>query len=65
MRNGCHDHEPYKDSFTTVGVDSKTGINKTFTIPNPNTKDCNYTHTELGKLDKGCIGCKWKGQTNE
>lgn len=24
--------------------------------------DCNYRHTDLGKQDQRCEGCKWKQQ---
>lgn len=29
-------------------------------IPDEMTKDCQYRHTDLGKADKKCEGCKWR-----
>ena len=31
-------------------------------VPHVMAKDCQYTKTDLGKVDKKCEGCKWKGQ---
>jgi hypothetical protein len=60
--NGCHNHTPYKDAFGSYGLDSKTGEITYFVVQNPNTKDCNYRNTELGKADKGFNGCKWRNK---
>jgi len=65
LLNGCHNHAPYKDSFGGYAVDSKTSEIKFFKVPNQNTKECQYQHTELGKADKGCEQCKWKKHDNE
>ena len=57
--NGCFNHAPYKDTFGSYGVDRVTGEVRYFSVPNPNSKTCNYKDTALGKADKGCVGCVW------
>ena len=58
--NGCHNRKPLAGAYGSYGLDSKTGEIRYFEVPNPNTKDCQYCKTELGKSDKGCDGCKWR-----
>ena len=29
-------------------------------VPDPMTKDCQYTLSDLGRTDPGCVGCKHK-----
>jgi hypothetical protein len=66
-KNGCFDHAPYKnrvmvqDGWTDEPL-SPTTLTRTRmpvikAIPNPNTKDCQYS---LTTLDEKCEGCKWK-----
>lgn len=71
---GCYNREPLKDKVWVQDGWFDTEINGEHTIapavvmlPDPMTKHCNYTHTELGQADKGCVGCKHRVQkeTNE
>jgi len=63
--NGCHNHAPYKDSFGSFGIDPEYGFIRWFEVQNPNSKDCQYRHTDLGKADKGCQGCIHKEEMND
>jgi hypothetical protein len=29
-------------------------------VPHRLTRDCQYTITELGRVDPKCVGCKWR-----
>ena len=61
-KNGCWGHAPYKDEFSSYGLDTKTGEIRLFTVPNPNKKPCQYWKTELGRQDSGCTGCEWRNK---
>lgn len=61
--NGCHNRAPFRRANIVQDGWRPNGNRNTITIANHMARDCQYTHTELGKLDKGCDGCKWK-QTN-
>lgn len=53
---GCHDRAPFKEYHLPTGADNL----RKYRIPNVMTKDCQYRHTELGKADPKCDGCKWR-----
>lgn len=63
---GCFNREPLADMLPMPSqYTMDTGTHKvicaeTVHIPNVFAKDCRYTLTELGKADKGCIGCRWR-----
>ena len=50
MKYGCHNREPFKAHYFATGGDKP--------IPHGFTKDCQYRHTELGKVDSRCDGCR-------
>lgn len=50
--NGCHDRPPFSPVVTLK--DGKTIPNFSYGQP------CKYTHSDLGRLDLGCTGCKWR-----
>lgn len=62
-KNGCYNRPALRterivqDGWTLSGWDWKP---IRIRIADPMTKDCQYTKTELGKVDKGCEGCAWK-----
>ena len=59
MIYGCHNREPYKRFYK--GQDGWfNGKRVDVTIDFTMTPDCQYTKTELGRKDQGCIGCKWR-----
>ena len=57
--NGCHNRAPYKQTLQVQDgwVDGKRNM---VTIPFAMSNDCQYRHTELGKADVACNGCRWK-----
>lgn len=68
--NGCHNREPFKaemvvqDGWSPGAFDSERAITtrspRMVKVPFRMAQDCRYTHTDLGKADKGCDGCRWK-----
>lgn len=63
--NGCHNREPFKDGQVLHGISSATGRPVRVFIPNRMNPGCQYTKTELGQRDPGCVGCKWKQELHE
>ena len=63
--NGCHNRPEYRPSTLVqdgwIAVDDIL-IAKTTDIPFRMETLCQYTHTDLGKQDRGCDGCKWRVQ---
>ena len=62
-RNGCHDHKPYRVSMPVADgyfIDGVTRISKMISVPFRQALTCQYTKTDLGKLDAGCSACKWR-----
>ena len=58
--NGCFDHPPYAQKVQVQdGWDAFGGRNM-ITIDNPMSKVCEYTKTELGRVDLRCTDCKHK-----
>lgn len=61
--NGCFNREPFKDSMIVQDgayLDGYTSSPRLKSSPFRMAKDCQYTLTELGKVDPQCAGCKWK-----
>jgi len=62
-KNGCHNRAPLRETVRTQdgwGEAGDTRIPAMRTYPVPMTKDCQYTLSDLGKVDSGCDGCRWK-----
>lgn len=64
---GCHNREPLRD--TAVAQDGWHPVNwhdtkarREITIPAPMSKDCKYTHSEQGRTDPKCQGCKHRAE---
>lgn len=69
---GCHNREPLRDratvqaGFTPVtcnpnyATDTRHQVLKV--IPDPMSKDCQYTHSALGQADAKCQGCKHRAE---
>lgn len=64
---GCHNREPYKGSFVAQDGGIQFGspqwprIEPRFVrVQFRMSPNCQYTHTELGKADPRCAGCKHK-----
>ncbi len=66
--NACHSRKPYR--ATTIVQDGWTppmgslygGARhpKVVGVPFRMAQDCQYTKSDLGQADKGCIGCPWR-----
>lgn len=61
---GCYNREEFITEYEVPDVVITDGKLKRewvlVTIPFPMTRDCQYTHTELGQKDERCLGCKWR-----
>ena len=53
---GCHNRAPFKD------VNPVMGSGAIVNIPNRMTRECQYRHTDLGKVDVKCEGCSWRNR---
>lgn len=59
--NGCHNRAPLRRTIVVQDgwfMDGVTRVPKMVAVPDPMTKDCHYTHTNLGQADTGCEGCR-------
>ncbi len=59
MSYGCYNREPYRSVFKAK--DGKKEVWVEFRM----THECQYKHTELGKNDQKCVGCKWKADEQQ
>ena len=61
---GCHNRKPLRDTAVVqegwVRIGYHVEARHTVSIPDEMTKDCQYRHTDLGKADQKCEGCKWR-----
>mgnify|MGYP003613952509 CR=1 FL=1 len=60
---GCHNREPLKtEAVVQTGwstfIQPDAEARMVARIPDPMSKDCRYTHTDLGQADAKCEGCK-------
>lgn len=53
MKYGCHNRADYKPYHIPTGAENS----KKYRIPHVMTKDCQFTKTELGKVDPKCDNC--------
>jgi hypothetical protein len=62
MKYGCFDRQQYVPVITVFdGYTDRTRTQvKTTTVPNRMQPGCQYTHSESGKTDPRCDGCKHK-----
>jgi len=58
--NGCHNREHHAQIVEVQDGWTRNGSRAMKFMANRMARDCQYTLTELGKVDKGCTGCKWK-----
>ena len=65
-KNGCHNRPPFKETMLVQSGyydDSWFTGERTarwITSPFRMARECQFTRTELGKIDPGCNGCKHK-----
>lgn len=61
---GCHNRKPLKDEamvqtgWSPFRHHPNHEAREMVRIPDPMSKDCRYTHTDLGQADAKCEGCK-------
>ena len=63
MSHGCFNRAPLKSRVMVQDGWDQSGDTRTprmVIIPDPMTKTCNYTTTQLGQIDASCNGCKHK-----
>lgn len=53
MKYGCWNRQDYKPYHIPTGAENF----KKYRIPHSMTKDCQFTKTELGKVDPKCDNC--------
>lgn len=64
-KNGCFDRKPFAPT-QTIGRElvlyGETLVSHRVEIPNFTAADssCQFTKSELGRVDLGCIGCRWR-----
>lgn len=61
--NGCHNHPPFRTVIPMQDgwyMDGYTRTPRMVARPFVNTKPCQYSKSELGKVDRGCDGCTWR-----
>ena len=60
----CHNRKPYAETIRMQdGWGAESGPSRhpvMREVPFVMAKDCNFTHTDLGKEDQRCNGCKWR-----
>ena len=63
MKYGCHNRAAYRPAEAVQDgnyLDGYTRTPRMIAVPHVMTTDCQFTHTELGKIDAKCAGCLWK-----
>lgn len=55
--NGCFDRPPFIAKIPQQDGYSPDGTREMVLTPFRMSRECEYTKTELGKVDAGCIGC--------
>lgn len=63
---GCHNRPPLKDSAVVQSGWLRLGhhaeARRTVAVPDEMSKECQYTHTDLGQADPKCSGCKHRAK---
>lgn len=66
--NGCHNRKDFRPSYPAQDgwyMDGVTRTPRLVPVKFSMTKDCQYTFTELGQKDAGCLGCNRRKEANE
>lgn len=69
--NGCHNRKPFvaemrvQDGYQPDAWYTDARVAKTVSMPFRMAPDCQYTLTELGRVDKGCVGCMHKDHAHD
>lgn len=60
---GCHNRPPFRSVMPAQAgwyMDGHTRTPHMVSVRHQNTTDCQYRHSQLGKADPKCDGCKWR-----
>lgn len=63
MSHGCYNRPAYVSIVPMQDGWYQDGYTRTprmIGVPFRMAPDCQYTLTELGRVDVGCVGCKWR-----
>ncbi len=66
MTYGCHNREPFRetvmvqDGWTQSKPEASSRLPRMVATPFRMSQLCEYRHTDLGKADARCVGCKWR-----
>lgn len=61
MTYGCYNRQPYAERYFVQDgwwLDGQSRVARITQVPHRMAMDCRYTHTDLGRKDPGCDGCK-------
>lgn len=59
--NGCHNRPEFRTGLVVQDgwfMDGVTRVPRMISVPFRMSPACQYRHTELGKADPGCQGCR-------
>jgi hypothetical protein len=62
---GCFNRQPFKEVMWVQDgwINERNTRHPAMKLtPFRNNSECQYRHTELGKTDKDCDGCKWRNK---
>lgn len=63
MTHGCHDRPEYREVLPVQDgwfLDGTTRTPRMVAMKFRMERSCQYTHTDAGKADAGCDGCRWR-----
>lgn len=65
MTYGCHNRAEFKPHIAQAGwyMDGHTRTPRMVSIPQTMARACQYTRSDLGRIDPLCDGCKHKDLT--
>lgn len=64
----CKDRPPYRQHMKVADGHWDDGVQripKLTSVPFRMNFECQYRHSELGKADKNCVGCKHRKDAHE
>jgi hypothetical protein len=60
MTYQCHNRAPFAETVQVQNGWTIDGRRQLVSAAYTMNRDCEYSRSDLGQSDKGCIGCKWK-----
>lgn len=63
MRNGCHNRPAFRAAMPMQDgwrLDGPTRTPRLVSVPFRMKRECGYTSSDLGRIDPGCLGCRWR-----